>query len=60
MHNFIVGVVLGLMIGSAAGAFAAVLAGDDGYLSGWTVMKDGEEICSDPFVWTSINEIECD
>jgi hypothetical protein len=41
-------VVLGLVLGGAATAFAALLVGDDGYVFGWSVVKDNEEICSDP------------
>ena len=59
MSRYIAGVVTGIIIGTAAGAFAATVAGD-GYLMGWSVMKDGEEICSDPFVWRRLKEVECD
>jgi hypothetical protein len=60
MLRFLSGLIIGVVIGSAVGAFAAVIAGDNGYLLGWTVTKDGEQICSDPFICTGINEIECD
>lgn len=33
-------VVLGLVLGGAATAFAALLVGDDGYVFGWSVVKD--------------------
>jgi len=39
---------------------AAKVVGSDGYLMGWDVTKDGETICSDPFVWTGTQELECD
>lgn len=59
MSRFIMGVLVGLILGMSCGAYAAVIAGS-GYLLGWSVMKDGEEICSAPYVWESIREIECD
>lgn len=60
MKKLIIGFVLGLAAGAAFPAAAAVLVGDTGYLSGWTVTKDNEEICYMPFVWTATREIECD
>lgn len=60
MGRFLLGVFVGLAIGVTATASAAVIAGDSGYVLGWSVMKDGSEICSDPFVWTVTREIECD
>ena len=32
----------------------------DGYLQGWTISHDGEEICDTPYVWNSSKEIKCD
>jgi hypothetical protein len=58
--RFATGMVVGLALGMSATAFAVVLAGDSGYASGWSVTKDGEEICSDPYVWVSSREIECE
>lgn len=60
MRKFLAGLCLGLVLGTALSSVAAVIAGDSGYATGWTVMKDGEAICSDPYVWTGTREIECD
>ncbi len=60
MKQFIAGVVAGLGIGIAITANAAVIAGDNGYALGWTVEKNGEEICDAPFVWVGTQQIECD
>ncbi|HWM47592.1 MAG TPA: hypothetical protein VNR11_11855 [Xanthobacteraceae bacterium] len=59
MFRFSIGLVVGLILGTAATSIAAVVAGNDGYLTDWTITKDGEELCSDPFVWTGTMEIEC-
>jgi hypothetical protein len=60
MKKFIAGFLAGLATALAISAFAAKMVGNNGYLSGWEVTKDGEEICSDPYVWVSTREIECD
>jgi hypothetical protein len=60
MRRFFVGVVLGAFIGSATTAVAAQIVGSTGYLMGWTVEIDGEEVCEDPYVWTATKEIDCD
>lgn len=39
---------------------AAKVVGDTGYLMGWDITKEGETICSDPYVWVDQQEIECD
>lgn len=36
------------------------MVGSNGWLMGWTVTKDGEEICDSPYVWIGTKEIECD
>lgn len=51
--------MVGLLSGFAFGVITAT-AMADGYMIGWTVTLDGTEICSDPFIWSSIKEIECD
>jgi hypothetical protein len=60
MRQFFIGLVLGLSIGAIATAHAATMVGDNGYLLGWDVQLNGETVCSDPFIWASTNEIECD
>ncbi len=60
MKRFLAGIVLGFLLGTIAHAVAAIIAGDDGHLRGWTVVKEGEEICESPFVWNGTREIECD
>jgi len=60
MKKLMIGFAIGLAAGAAVPAVAASIVGSTGYLSGWTVTKDGEDICYMPFVWTSIREIECD
>jgi len=59
MARFLSGVALGIFIGIAASSYAAGIFGS-GTLTGWTVTKDGEEVCSDPEVDTEAQEIECD
>jgi len=48
------------MFGAVTAGMAAVIAGNDGTMTGWSVTKDGEEICSDPTISISSKEIECD
>lgn len=57
MRTCLVGLVIGLILGGSA-AYAAGVYGD-GYLFGWTVTKDGEEVCDAPFIWSVTKEIEC-
>jgi hypothetical protein len=60
MKKLTIGFIIGLAAGAAVPAVAATIVGNTGYLSGWTVTKDGNEICYMPYIWTSIREIECD
>jgi hypothetical protein len=59
MLKFLAGLILGISLSLAASSWAAGVFGS-GTLSGWTVNKDGEEVCSDPSVDTGSKEIECD
>jgi hypothetical protein len=59
MRRHLVGFIAGLLVGSTASVLAAKLVGSDGYLMGWEVTLDGDEVCSDPYIWTSTREIEC-
>jgi hypothetical protein len=60
MKRYLTGFLAGLLFGVAASAYAARLVGGDGYLSGWEVHVDGEEVCSDPYIHVGSREIECD
>jgi hypothetical protein len=60
MHKYLIGFAAGIALGAALPASAALLVGGTGYLSGWTVTKDGDEICYMPYIWTATREIECD
>ncbi len=60
MKRFICGLIVGLCLGVAISAAAAKIVGDTGYLFGWDVTVGGETVCSDPYIWTSTHEIECD
>jgi hypothetical protein len=59
MQRFIAGILVGLCLGIAASAFAAGVYGY-GTLSGWSVTKDGEKVCTDPSVDPTSKEIERD
>ncbi len=59
MFKFVAGMLVGLILGVTATAYAAQVIGS-GSLNGWTVTKDGEEVCSDPDVDVGAKEIECD
>lgn len=59
MRKFVIGLVAGFALGFGGTAAAASLVGGNGYLSGWTVTHDGDEVCYMPYIWTSTREIEC-
>ncbi len=60
MRKYLIGFIAGLSIGAAVPVAAATIVGNTGYLYGWSVTKNGYEICYMPYIWTSIREIECD
>jgi hypothetical protein len=60
MSRFAAGLIIGLLLGACASAYAAGCFGHGGVAHGWTVTKDGDEICTDPDIDDSSKEIECD
>lgn len=60
MKKLTIGFIAGLAFGAAVPVAAATLVGSTGYLIGWSVTKNGNEICYMPYVWTATREIECD
>ena len=61
MKTKICWLIIGFIMGSSVSFLSAArLVGSSGYLSGWSVTVEGEEVCSDPYVWTSVKEIDCD
>jgi len=61
MKRFCAGLAAGLALGSVAAAVAATVEGDRGYLRGWDVTtSDGKTICSDPYIWPTPHQIQCD
>lgn len=60
MKKFSVGLITGLLLGAVVPVSAAAVVGSTGYIFGWTVTMDGNEICDAPFVWVELREIECD
>ena len=60
MRRFYIGVAVGLLFGAGGTAAAAQLVGGNGFLMGWEVQLNGETVCSDPYIWASLKEIDCD
>jgi len=60
MRKFALGLAAGLALGITTTAMAAQIVGGVGYLMGWDVVKNGDTICSDPFIWPATKEIDCD
>jgi hypothetical protein len=59
MSRFLAGLIIGLILGGAASAYAAGCFGE-GTAHGWTVTKDGDEVCSGPQIDNVQKEIQCD
>jgi hypothetical protein len=59
MTQFVIRLVLGVFVGSSVTAFGAGIFGT-GALKGWSVTKEGEEVCSDPTVDADAKEIQCE
>jgi hypothetical protein len=58
MKKFVWGVLLGLFLGGAATATA--VTSTDGPMLGWTVEDaDGDEVCTDPWMYRAVKTIEC-
>lgn len=59
-RSIIIGFIVGVLLGISTAAVAAAIYGD-GYLLGWEVVNSrGDTICDSPFVWSAIQQIECD
>jgi len=58
--QFAAGLAVGLVLGMTVSAWAAQVVGRNGYLLGWEVTLEGDTVCTDPYVWVSLREIECD
>jgi hypothetical protein len=59
MTRFTAGLIVGLLLGACASAYAARCIGY-GTAFGWTVTHNGDELCSDPIIHGGAKEIECD
>jgi hypothetical protein len=59
MWRFVAGIVVGLSFGAATAAVSPKVEGQ-GVLSGWSVTKDGEEVCRGPYVVAKRREIACE
>jgi len=59
MMRFAAGLLLGLLLGSAAIAVADAFQ-QKGVLFGWSVTKNGKDVCTSPFIWPQRKEIDCD
>lgn len=60
MTRFAAGLIVGLLLGACASAYAARCFGNGTAAYGWTVTKDGDEVCSDPTIDDGAKEIACD
>lgn len=66
--GFVLGLVLGLGVATAGSsvippeqqAMPMATCVGQGYAFGWVVTLGGEEVCSEPFLWSATKEIECE
>ena len=59
MMRFVAGLMLGLCMGGSAAVAAADVFKENGGLRGWSVINDGEDVCTSLFVWHRRREIDC-
>lgn len=60
MRKYFLGFLFGFTVGATTSLYAAKIVGGNGWLIGWDITIDGDTVCSDPYIWVSIREIECD
>ena len=60
MKRFVLGIVVGLLLGSSVVAGYAATTCGSGVLKGWTVRNIGKKVCDDPAVNADMREIYCD
>ena len=51
--------IAGLIVGFALSGGVACAYFSSGFMLGWSVTIKNREICSDPYMWPSLKEIEC-
>jgi hypothetical protein len=59
MSKFLIGLILGLILGISVTSYAASIVGSSP-LSGWTVTEGDRTVCTDPEVDFKTKEIQCE